>query len=167
MSAPAVLVTGATGFIGRHVVTRLALAGRRIVVLARGRADVSCEERVERIFGHISKVLEILEGDLTHPAGVERNLRRLRSHIDAVIHCAGETSFSMHAGESARTVHIDGPLALLQMLSTRGLCSWGQVSTAFVCGRRTGIIYEHETDVGQAFHNTYERLKLQSEVRFR
>jgi nucleoside-diphosphate-sugar epimerase len=34
-SDPAVLVTGATGFIGRHLVTRLLVAGRRLVILAR------------------------------------------------------------------------------------------------------------------------------------
>ena len=39
-SDPAVLVTGATGFIGRHVVTRLLVAGRRVVILAtRRRAE--------------------------------------------------------------------------------------------------------------------------------
>ena len=52
-SDPAVLVTGATGFIGRHLVTRLLVAGRRVVVLARRRAGLTGEERVGEIFGEL------------------------------------------------------------------------------------------------------------------
>jgi nucleoside-diphosphate-sugar epimerase len=37
------------------------------------------------------------------------------------------------------------------------------IGTAFVAGRRTGVVYEHEVDVGQAFTNTYEQSKLEAE----
>jgi hypothetical protein len=68
---------------------------------------------------------------------------------------------------SARAVQIDGPLLLLELLRSLSIGSWAQVSTAFVCGRRSGIIYESEGDMGQEFHNQYERLKLESEIRIK
>src|SRR5262245_18181069 len=151
---PAILVTGATGFIGRHVVARLLLAGRSVVILARRRAGLTGEQRVAEIFGDTSRqLLEVVEADLETPAALESNIRPHGSTIDTVIHCAGETAFSAGERESARTVQIDGPLALLKILRPAGLLRWVHISTAFVCGRREGIIYENETDLGQEFHN--------------
>lgn len=167
-SDPAVLVTGATGFIGRHVVSRLLLAGRRVVILARRRAGLTGEQRVAEIFSEVSRrSLEVVDGDLANPAVIQGNLKRHGSTIDAVIHCAGETTFSAGERESARTAQIDGPLALLKILRPRGLRRWVHISTAFVCGRREGMIYENQTDLGQEFHNGYERLKLELEIRLK
>src|SRR5262245_34287900 len=167
-SDPAVLVTGATGFIGRHVVTRLLLAGRRVMILARRRAGLTGEQRVAEIFGDASRQsFEVVEGDLANPAVIQSNVKRQNSTIDTVIHCAGETAFSVGERESARAVQIDGPLALLEMLRPGGLRCWVYISTAFVCGRREGMIYENEPNLGQEFHNGYERLKLELEIRLK
>jgi nucleoside-diphosphate-sugar epimerase len=163
----AVLVTGATGFIGRHLVPRLLNAGRQVMVLVRRRGGLSAQARIGEAFGEISKRVKVVEGDLTDPSPLEKKLRRLQSAVDTVIHCAGDTSFSAGEPNSVRTVQIDGPLALLRMLASRGLRRWSHVSTAYVCGRRSGLVSEHETDVGQEFHNSYERLKLQSEIAFK
>jgi len=38
------------------------------------------------------------------------------------------------------------------------------MSTAFACGRRDGHVLEDEDDVGQRFHNPYERAKLDAEM---
>jgi nucleoside-diphosphate-sugar epimerase len=165
-SDPAVIITGATGFIGRHVVSRLLFAGRRVVILVRRRAGLSGEERAAEVFGEAAKRrLLVVEADLATPTVTEGDLMRLASTVDTVIHCAGETSFAAGERESARGIQIDGPLTLLKMLRSGGLCRWIYISTAFVCGRREGMIYENEIDLGQGFHNTYERLKLELEIR--
>src|SRR5262245_2570500 len=167
-SDPAVLVTGATGFIGRHVVPRLLLVGRRVVTLARRRGELTGEQRVAEIFGDMCRhSLEVVEADLADSAALQSKIRRRGSTIDTLIHCAGETAFSAGERESSRNVQIDGPLALLKMLRRAGLRRWVHVSTAFVCGRRAGVIYENETDLGQEFHNGYERLKLELEIRLK
>ncbi len=38
------------------------------------------------------------------------------------------------------------------------------VSTAYVCGERTGRVLESELDVGQAHRNGYERSKFEAET---
>ena len=38
------------------------------------------------------------------------------------------------------------------------------VSTAYVAGKRTGVVYEHELVMGQDFKNHYESTKFQAEV---
>jgi nucleoside-diphosphate-sugar epimerase len=135
-STPAVLVTGATGFIGRQLVSRLLVAGRRVVVLARRREGRPPEARLADAFGETFNRLEVVEGDLACPTIIEKSLTQLRSTIHTVIHCAGETSFSAGERDSTRIVQIDGPLVLLRTLVARGLRRWSHVSTAFVCGRR-------------------------------
>jgi nucleoside-diphosphate-sugar epimerase len=66
-----------------------------------------------------------------------------------------------------RAGHIDGPLGLLEGLAGGRLRRWLHLSTAYVCGRRTGVVLEREADVGQRFHNPYEQVKLESELAIR
>lgn len=159
-----VLVTGATGFIGQHVVARLVSEGRPVVVTARAAARNSAEERISRMFGSLAERLAgVVEADLGDLHSVQDQLHGLRSDIGTVIYCAGETSFFPDSMAAARAVQIDVPLALIDLLQARGLRCWAHVSTAFVCGQRSGVIYEEEGDAGQTFHNPYEAIKLESE----
>jgi len=168
---PPVLVTGATGFIGREVVRRLLAAGRPVVALARRRRNRPAADRVAAAvgLGPDGRRLDVVEADLTRPGlGLEPSAwRRLRETVELVIHGAGDTSFFPEASTSFRAGHVDGPLELLHGLTTGRLRVWAQLSTAYVCGRRSGLVLEHEGDVGQAFHNAYERVKLEAETALR
>jgi thioester reductase-like protein len=165
-----ILVTGATGFIGREVARRLLAAGRRVAVLARGREGLAAQERVAAALGAApGDALEVVVGDLAAPGcGLDpADARRLRATVATVIHCAGDTTFAPEALGPYRAGHVDGPLALLHLLARGRLVRWAHLSTAFVCGRRTGLILESQGDVSQGFHNVYERLKLESETAVR
>lgn len=163
-----ILLTGATGFVGRYVARRLLDESRPVIALARSRADVVAAERVARAVGVApdGDRLEVVDGDLEGSAfGVETaTLARLRRQVTTVVHCAGDSTFFPDDLAAFRASHVDGPLALLRALAGGRLQRWVQVSTAFVCGRRSGIVLESEGDVGQDFHNPYERLKLESEI---
>jgi nucleoside-diphosphate-sugar epimerase len=128
---------------------------------------MSAQQRVATIFGDLAKQLEIVEGDLAYPSGIRSSLMGLQSNVGTVIHCASDVHFYQQEQLSTRILQIDGPLALLRMLRDRGLRSWAFVSTAFVCGRRSGIIYENENHTVHRFHNSYKRLKLESEIRLK
>jgi nucleoside-diphosphate-sugar epimerase len=163
-----ILVTGATGFIGRAIVARLLAASRAVVVLARSRDGVEARTRVAEVFGQTPdhERLQVVEGDLT---AIEQTLgsadrRRLRSSVETVIHCGGDTSFSPERLEPYRVGHVDGPVALMQALAGGRLARWVHLSAAYVCGDRTGTVYESEGHVGQRFHNVYERVKLDGET---
>ncbi len=167
----AVLLTGATGFIGRQVMRHLLCCGRSVIAVARRQDDASAHARVMRAIGRISdgRRLEVIEADLSHPRHslTPRVLRRLRDTVETVIHCAGDTAFFPTDMRRFRAGHIDGPLALLGALHGERLRRWGQVSTAYVCGKRSGTVFEDEGDVGQDFHNPYERVKLEAELAMR
>ncbi len=165
-----ILVTGATGFVGREITRRLLAAGRPVVALARAGRGEPPEERLARAVGSRpdGRWLDVVEGDLARPQALSpSDLARLRSTVETVIHCAGDTTFFPEAHGAFRACHVAGPRALLQALAGGRLRRWTHVSTAFVCGRRTGRVQEHEGEVGQTFHNAYERVKLESETALR
>jgi nucleoside-diphosphate-sugar epimerase len=167
-TAQRVLVIGATGFIGRAVVRRLLAGGELVTALARARDGRSAATRVRVALGATAGVanLAIVEGDLAEPeGGLSRAARgRLRDSVCTVINCAGETAFFPAHPERFRASHLEGPVSLLECLARGRLSTWAHVSTAYVCGRRTGVALETEGDVGQEFHNPYERVKLEAET---
>ena len=164
---PRILVTGATGFIGRAVLRRLLTAGRPVVALARGRQELPAVDRVTAAagLGLDGGRLEVIEAELTLPGcGLARSAwRRLRDSVGAVGYCAGETRFFPEQMGLFRASHIAGALELLRGLRDGRLRHWAHLSTAYVCGRRSGTVFEGEGAVGQDFHNPYERVKLEAE----
>jgi nucleoside-diphosphate-sugar epimerase len=171
-SAAPVLVTGATGFVGRAIVCHLLVSGRAVVALARGRPGEAARDRVaaalQRTAGEMAAGadgLEVVEGELGSPGcglGAE-DAWRLRHTVETVIHCAGDTSFFPEDIALFRAGHIDGPIHLMHALAGDRLRRWAHLSTAYVCGDRGGRVLESEGDVGQEFRNPYERVKLEGE----
>jgi nucleoside-diphosphate-sugar epimerase len=67
--------------------------------------------------------------------------------------------------EVAQRVNVDGTGNVLDFcLACERLERLAYVSTAYVAGMRTGVVYEHELVMGQAFKNHYESTKFQAEV---
>jgi thioester reductase-like protein len=170
-ASTAVLVTGATGFIGRQILRHQHSAERSVIDIARPREDHSAHSRVVRAVGHIpdKRQLEVIEADLAMPhLGLSASvLHRLQDMVEMVIHCAGDTAFFPADMEQFQAGHIDGPLTLLAALASGRLQRWGHLSTAYVCGKRSGTVFEADGDVGQDFHNPYERVKLSAETSMR
>lgn len=94
-----VLVTGAAGFIGRHIVAALRAGGHRVVCAGR---DV---ERIRRMFPD----QESLACDFNRDVTAERWLPRLRG-IDAVINCVG--ILQSRRAQSMAAIHSAAPKAL-------------------------------------------------------
>ena len=167
----AILITGATGFIGRHVARRLYQTGCYVMALVRDQDGITARRRLEKALqiSDSNDRLEVIHSDLSQPgAGLcKSDVARLRRTVQTVIHCAGDTSFFPQSMSASRVLSIDGPLALLAALGAGGLERWCQISTAFVCGRRCGTVFESEGVVGQEFHNPYEQVKLESEIALR
>ena len=67
--------------------------------------------------------------------------------------------------ELAQRVNVDGTGNVLELCAAaEKLERLAYVSTAYVAGLRTGVVYEHELVMGQEFKNHYESTKFQAEV---
>jgi thioester reductase-like protein len=177
--AERVVITGATGFLGREVLRRLAerLPEARFVLLVREREGQSAQSRVEALLAElfapaqldgVRDRIEVHAADLT----VERfgltepAYASLADGTTHVIHSAATVRFD-HPLEQARRINVGGTesvLALVKEVQRRGsLQSLVYIGTAFVAGTRLGLVREEELDVRQAFRNTYERTKCEAE----
>jgi nucleoside-diphosphate-sugar epimerase len=149
-----VLVTGATGSIGRPLVESLVRAGRSVVVLTR-RPSVDASPGIDVLAGDIQR-----DEALGLDAGA---CGALRARVSAIIHAAALTRFDAPL-EAARTVNVEGTRHVLAFADRcpklRRLCA---LSTVHVAGRRTGQILEEELEHDRGFVNAYEQSKYETE----
>ena len=157
----AVLMTGATGFVGMELLRRFIERGdRRIHALVRAADD---EAAAERLPAHAR--LSAVAGDIEQPGlGLsEENRERLAQDVTTVVHCAASVSFDLSLEESRR-VNVDGTRNVVDFAQRcRRLERLTYVSTAYVAGEPRGLFREDQLDVGQRFRNTYERSKFEAE----
>jgi thioester reductase-like protein len=159
------LLTGFPGFIGRRLVARLlaaepdlrigALVEARMLDAARIAASEIDGERIEVIAGDIG------ERRLGLP---EDEYERLRAEVRRVFHLAAIYDLAVPLTVAQR-VNVDGTGNVLELCAAaERLERLAYVSTAYVAGKRTGVVYEHELVMGQDFKNHYESTKFQAEV---
>lgn len=168
-----VLLTGATGLVGRYLIRDLLMAGHRLAVVVRGSDTQGPVERIEGILqmweGRLGTSLPrpvILEGDVAVPSYglARRDLSWVRDHCDQLLNNAAIITFygADRAGEPWRT-NLNGAQNAVALCEQIGIKHFHHVSTAYVCGTRTDRVREDELDVGQRFRNDYEESKFLAE----
>jgi thioester reductase-like protein len=172
-----VLLTGATGFVGMELLARyLERSDRSVIALVRADGDAAADARmdavVENLFGarayEYRPRVEAVAADMTAPdLGLAPATRdRLAEQTSTVFHSAASVSFTLPLDE-ARAINLEGTRRMLELadLTQRrgGLDCYAHVSTAFVAGTHPGRFAESDHDVGQEFHNSYERSKFEAE----
>jgi thioester reductase-like protein len=169
----AVLLTGATGLLGQYLLRDLLLTGYVVAVFARdSKHGCAAQHRIAEIVAFWSERLRrklptplVLAAELgPDKLGLTISDKQwLGKHCQAVIHSAANLSFrETPQGEPWRT-NLGGTESLLALCRDAGVPEWHQVSTAFVCGRRSGLIAEEDLDSSPSFHNPYEESKFQAE----
>jgi thioester reductase-like protein len=161
----AVLLTGATGFVGREVLSRFLTRGdREVYALVRAADDQAAAERLP---GHDR--LTTVAGDIERSGlGLSgATAERLRRDVSTVVHCAASVSFELPLEESRR-VNVGGTRNVAGFArDCPALERFTYVSTAYVAGEPGGLFREDELAVGQSFRNPYERSKFEAEVALR
>lgn len=118
-----VLVTGGSGFIGRHVVSHLIRAGANV--------------RVVDLNPHPDPELEVIRGDLADPAILDSCLR---GGVDAIVHLAAMTSVlrSLEHPEEVYSANLAATAALLERGRAAGAGVLVFASTNAVTGPMEG-----------------------------
>lgn len=174
-SRPYVLLTGATGMVGAQLLARLMRRHVPVMVLVRDKGPQSAAARVDQVLARFERAWQrrlgrpaVISGDMAAPRlGLSRGDERIiHEHCGTVLHCAASMSFRPAAdspnNEPFRT-NVDGTAALLELCKAALIDQFHYVSTAYVCGVRSGVAQENELDVGQSFANDYERSKVRAE----
>lgn len=163
--ARVVFVTGGTGFVGRRLVRALGATldrGRdRLVLLARG-------PKLDAVRGELESLpvpAQAVEGDVAkmHLGLSGAEYKQLTSEVTEIWHLSGLHDPDAPAG-ALRAVNVEGTRQVLELArALRRLTRLHHFSNALVSGDREGVILEDELDVGQGFHNAYERSMFQAE----
>jgi thioester reductase-like protein len=161
----AVLLTGATGFVGREILSRfLERDDRHVYALVRAASEPDAAGRLPAHDRLTAVPGDIEQDDLgLSPEASER----LSREVTTVLHCAASVSFDMPLDES-RSVNVEGTRRMLRFArGCRRLERFSYVSTAYVAGEPGGLFREDELAVGQRFRNPYERSKFEAELALR
>ena len=113
------LVTGGAGYIGSHTVVQLLEAGHEVVVF--DDLSNSSELAIERVAQITGKGADLVVGDITDEAAVERVFAA--NDFDAVVHFAGLKSVGESVEEPIRyyRTNVGGTLALIEAMVSHGV----------------------------------------------
>lgn len=168
-SGEILFVTGATGFLGMHLVSQLLEQNPdlSLALLIRDRPGQSGRQRADTFLppAHRSRV-QVFSGDVSLPnLGLDAAAsQQLNAEVTRVIHSAATVRFD-HTLDEARQTNVEGTRHILDFAAaTRNLRSFAYVGTAYVAGERSGLILENELAVGQGYRNTYEQTKSEAET---
>ena len=148
MMADTCLVTGASGFVGGHLVERLLDDGHRVRCLVRTTSDVSLLERVGA---------ELAYGDLTDAGSVSRAADGCRY----VLHCGALVS-DWASVEEIRQINVDGTKNVVEAAASASVQRLLHVSTTDVYGYPGTASVDESHPLGR-FRNWYAQTKLEAE----
>jgi nucleoside-diphosphate-sugar epimerase len=163
------LLTGATGFLGSHIMAGLLKKGERVVVLGRPAVGASLAERIRRLlrwFGieHLADRLESHEADFLKPGlglGAD-DYARLRQRGLPVIHCASDTRFAEKNREAVLAANVGSLAGILDLARSGGARAFHFLSSAYAAGSDHSECPEAPVR-SLRFHNVYEQSKAQAE----
>lgn len=166
------LITGGTGLVGQYLLRDLTLADQKLAVVVRDGRREQAAMRVERIMqmweAEVGRSLPrpvVLTGDVSQPGlGLHEDQREwVRRHCSRFVHNAATLTFHPTSdGEPFRT-NVGGTKHVMDLAQFAQPDQFHYVSTAYVCGKREGVIREDEFDCGQEFRNAYEESKFEAE----
>jgi thioester reductase-like protein len=175
--AGSVLVTGATGFLGRVAIARiLEETDWDVVALVRApdqeQADAKLVAALGSIYGAGEGALarvRAVRADIAHDELIvsAEDRRRILTEVQAVLHCAAVIAFNLPP-ETFEAVNHQGTRRVLELaceIAEQGrLDRFVHVSTAFVGGHMQSVFHEHELFADAAHRNSYEASKVRAEV---
>lgn len=170
-----VFLTGATGFLGMQILEdMMANTDHTVYVLIRAQNPEMAAIRICRLCWDIPGLKECIgnriipvPGDITHRGlGMEEGFyASLAAEVTHIIHSAAEVSIR-ETRENLWKVNVEGTRNLLEFAAEvaghHALSRFSFISTAYVAGRRCGVIREEER-IDQGFRSYYEESKFEAE----
>ncbi len=140
-------VTGATGFIGRHLVPKLIEHGHEVVCLVR---NPDKAEPLKKIGATLA------QGDVTD----RESLRAPMTHVDGVFHLAGLYEYGHQYHDKMLAINVDGARHVFEVGVERGVSKMVHTSTVAVFGNTHGKIVDETYRIEKReLSSEYERTK--------
>ena len=157
-----VLLTGATGLVGRYLVRGLLLDDHRLAILIRPSDSQNIFERLESILRPWERKL----GVRCHAPSALRDCLRTGTGTGCGFSSLGSSPLRSDLAQRSSADLLPGrivkgshgeriltALAICSIFLGRRIRNFALRSTSYVCGTRPGVILEDELDCGQGFRN--------------
>ena len=157
-------VTGATGFIGRHLVEQLLKRDGDIHVLVREGSTDKLDELIRRWGPEASARIKPVDGDLAEPRlGVaDDQVEALKGQIDHFFHLAA--IYDMTADdERNEQLNVEGTRNAVELANALEAGVLHHTSSIAAAGNYKGLFREDMFDEGQKLPSAYHRTKFESE----
>jgi nucleoside-diphosphate-sugar epimerase len=166
---PIIALTGATGFLGSHLMASMLSDGYRIIVLGRPKKEETLQKRIFKLlrwFGieELAGQLELLEIDfLTPMLGIpEEKYKKLCKITGQIIHCASDTSFAERKRDTVFKSNVTSLEGILEFTADANVDYFHYISTAYVAGANVTLCKECLPSSSD-FLNVYEESKARAE----
>ncbi|MFC4346788.1 NAD-dependent epimerase/dehydratase family protein [Kordiimonas lipolytica] len=150
---PAAFITGATGFLGRHIVDVLREQGWTIYALVRN------EDRARKLIGD---GITFVQGDLLHVTACKN---QLPAGINCIFHVAADTSTWKKDASQQAAINIGGTESMLQLCQELKADRFVHVSSTSVYGIHEDTVTEASERKGIYSWVSYARTKAIAERR--
>lgn len=175
----AVLLTGATGYLGAHLLHQLlATTQAHVYCLVRGRDRDTADQRLRALYqwyfsndplSAYESRYTVIPGDVSKSRlGAPPTVyHQLCSEIDAIYHLASDTRL-FGRWENFYNTNVVSTQTVIQLATTARSKDLHYISTLAVCGTKppgdVTLFGEDDLDIGQQFLNDYERTKYLAEA---
>ena len=150
-----VMLTGATGFLGGHLLARLRQHGVGMTALVRS------GEAARRLS---ASGVEAVQGSIEDPASLRAALAQ---PTDAIFHVAADTSpWRGHRERQTRT-NVEGTRHVIEAAQSAGVRRLVHVSSVSAFGQQDGVLTESSARLGKESWINYERTKAIAGSSFR
>ncbi|MCJ9429780.1 SDR family oxidoreductase [Kordiimonas marina] len=148
---PTAFVTGATGFLGRHLIDVLEEKGWTIIAMVRNPAAARAvlDDRVT-----------LVKGDLTDPHSIHD---AMPEGVDCVFHAAADTSTWSKEAARQQRINVEGTSTLLQTMWNKKVGRMVYVSSIAIYGLHEDPISEDTPRLGATSWVSYVRTKAFAE----
>ncbi len=156
-------VTGATGFVGRHLVANLLKRKGAIHVLVRKSSQKRLEEVAEKMGWDMSRIHPVV-GDLAKPklGLTAAQIKALTGKVQHFFHLAAIYDIAADA-ESQHTANVEGTRHAVQLAEAVKAGCFHHTSSIAAAGLYSGTFREDMFDEAEGLDNPYFRTKHESE----
>lgn len=161
-----VVVTGATGLVGSHLLYELCKGGERVIAVTRSRSNAKQVEAIFRFYSsdaeHLLRQIEWYEADV-------RDYARIYDLIqagDEVYHCAAEVAFAKREKSKVMQINLGGTANVVNACLEKGARKLCHVSSVAAIGKAEHGLPADESCIWDSTqrHTVYSLSKFHSEM---